>query len=253
IGASTPEAQREVAIEIARGVRDALLDGDLAGAVNLPSVAADERPRTEALLDLARRLGQLLGDLSDGATESISARYTVPAGAMSELLVAAALEGFLTTRLAGPLNLINAALLAEERGIEVSRSHVRAEGRGKNWIELAADSGGVRRSVAGKLTSRGEPRLLRIDGFRVEVTPGGTLLFVRNDDVPGVIGGIGTILGGAGVNIGEFHQARDREAGEALGVVSLDAGLSPERLKALGAVPGVRDVRQVKLADRPGQ
>lgn len=253
IGASTPEAQREVAIEIARAVRDALLDGDFAGAVNLPSVAADERPRTEALLDLARRLGHLLGELSDGATESIAVRYTAPRGAMSQLIISAALEGFLTPRLAGPLNLINAALLAEDRGIEVSRSRVRPEGRGKNWIELTADSGGVRRSVAGKLTSRGEPRLLRIDGFRVEVTPAGTLLFVRNDDVPGVIGGIGTILGGAGVNIGEFHQARDREQGEALGVVSLDAGLSPERLSALRDVPGVRDVRQVKLADRPGQ
>jgi D-3-phosphoglycerate dehydrogenase len=177
-------------------------------------------------------------------------RYTGPPGAVFQLVISAALEGFLTPRLAGPLNLINAGLLAEERGIEVSRSRVRTEGRGKNWIEVTADSDGEKRSVAGKLTNRGEPRLLRIDGFRVEVSPGGTLLFVRNDDVPGVIGGIGTILGGAGVNIGEFHQARDRELGEALGVVSLDAGLSPERLAALRDVPGVRDVRQVKLADR---
>ena len=251
IGASTPEAQREVAIEIARAVRDALLDGDFAGAVNLPSVAPEERPLTEALLDLARRLGHLLGELADGATESIGVRYTGPPGAVFQLVISAALEGFLTPRLAGPLNLINAGLLAEERGIEVSRSRVRTEGRGKNWIEVTADSDGEKRSVAGKLTSRGEPRLLRIDGFRVEVTPGGTLLFVCNDDVPGVIGGIGTILGSAGVNIGEFHQARDRALGEALGVVSLDAGLSPERLAALRDVPGVRDVRQVKLADRP--
>ena len=250
IGASTPEAQREVAIEIARAVRDALLDGDFAGAVNLPSVAPEERPLTEALLDLSRRLGHLLGELADGATESIGVRYTGPPGAVFQLVISAALEGFLTPRLAGPLNLINAGLLAEERGIEVSRSRVRPEGRGKNWIEVTADSDGEKRSVAGKLTNRGEPRLLRIDGFRVEVSPGGTLLFVRNDDVPGVIGGIGTILGGAGVNIGEFHQARDRELGEALGVVSLDTGLSPERLAALRDVPGVRDVRQVKLADR---
>jgi D-3-phosphoglycerate dehydrogenase len=239
-----------VAIEIARAVRDALLDGDFAGAVNLPSVAPEERPLTEDLLDLARRLGHLLGELADGATESIGVRYTGPPGAVFQLVISAALEGFLTPRLAGPLNLINAGLLAEERGIEVSRSRVRTEGRGKNWIEVTADSDGEKRSVAGKLTNRGEPRLLRIDGFRVEVSPGGTLLFVRNDDVPGVIGGIGTILGGAGVNIGEFHQARDRELGEALGVVSLDAGLSPERLAALRDVPGVRDVRQVKLADR---
>ena len=253
VGASTPEAQREVAIEIARAVRDALLAGDFGGAVNLPSVPPEDRPRADALLDLARRLGRLLGELADGATSRIGVRYTGPAGAMHQLVIAASLEGFLSHRLAGPLNLINASLLAEERGIEVSRSRVRPEGRGKNWIELTSESGEVRRSVAGKLTSQGEPRLLRIDGFRVEVTPHGTLLFVRNDDVPGVIGGLGTILGAAGVNIGEFHQARDRDHGEALGVVSLDDGLAPEWIAALREVPGVRDVRQVKLDDPESQ
>lgn len=247
LGASTPEAQREVAIEIARAVRDALLEGDLAPAVNLPSVAPEDRPRMEALLDLARRLGRLLDELTDGATETVGVRFTGPPGAVFQLVVSAAMEGFLSRRLAGPLNLINATLLAQERGIEISRARVRAEGRGRDWVEISADLGGTRRSVAGKLTSRGDPRLLRIDGFRVEVTPRGTLLFVRNDDVPGVIGGLGTILGSAGVNIGEFHQARDRERSEALGVVSLDAELPPERLDEIREVPGVRDARQVRL------
>ena len=248
LGASTPEAQREVAIEIARAVRDALLEGDLAPAVNLPSVTSEERPKAEALLELARRLGLLLGELTDGPTEAISVRYTGPPGAVFQLVVSAALEGFLSRRLAGPLNLINASFLAEERGIEVSRSRVRPEGRGKDWIELGSTSDGARRTVAGKLTSAGEPRLLRVDAYRVEVTPRGALLLVRNADVPGVIGAVGTILGGAGVNIGEFHQARDRDNGEALGVVSLDAALSADRLKALREIPGVRDVRQASLS-----
>jgi len=249
LGASTPEAQREVAIEIALAVRDALLEGDLGPAVNLPSVAPEDRPRAEHLLELARHLGCLLEGLSDGAVSSLGVRFTGPPGALFQLVVASAVEGFLSRRLAGPLNLINAVVLAEERGIEVSRTRVRTEGRGRDWVELTAEADGVRRSVAGKVTSRGELRLLRIDGFRVEVTPRGALLCVRNDDVPGVIGGIGTILGGAGVNIGEFHQARDRQRGEALGVVSLDAELSPERLSALREIAGVRDVRQVRLTD----
>lgn len=247
LGASTPEAQREVAIEIARAVRDALLEGDLGPAVNLPSVAPEDRPRTELLLELARHLGTLLEGLSDGPISSLGIRFTGPPGALFQLVVSAAVEGFLACRLAGPLNLINAVLLAEERGIEVSRTRVRSEGRGRDWIEVVAESDGVRRSVAGKVTSRRGLRLLRIDGFRVELTPRGALLCIRNDDVPGVIGGIGTILGGAGVNIGEFHQVRDRQRGEALGVVSLDAELSPDRLAALREVAGVRDVRQVRL------
>lgn len=247
LGASTPEAQREVAIEIAEAVRDALLEGNLGPAVNLPSVAPEDRRKTDAVLGLARALGRLLGDLVDGPTDEILVRYTGVRGAQAELAVSAALEGFLSRRLAGPLNLINAVLLAEERGIEISRSRVRPEGRGSDWIELTTRSGENRRSVTGKLTGGNEPRLLRVDDFRVEVTPRGPLLFVRNDDVPGVIGALGTILGGAGVNIGEFHQARCRENGEALGVITLDGELAADRLVALREVPGVRDVRQVTL------
>ncbi|MFW6084995.1 MAG: ACT domain-containing protein, partial [Gemmatimonadota bacterium] len=240
----------EVAIEIAEAVRDALLEGDLAPAVNLPTVPPEDRRKTDAVLELARGLGRLLGELTDGPTEEIVVRGTGPRGAQADLAVSAALEGFLSSRLAGPLNLINAVLLAEERGIEISRSRVRREGRGADWIELTARSGESHTSVAGKLTSREEPRLLRVDRFRVEVTPRGRLLFVRNDDVPGVIGSLGTILGGAGVNIGEFHQARDRDDGQALGVISLDGALSADHLAALRELPGVRDVRQVELGTR---
>ena len=247
LGASTPQAQREVAIEIAEAVRDVLLEGKLGSAVNLPTVAPEDRRKANAVLELARALGRLLGELSDGPTDEVVVRHTGPHGAQADIAVSAALEGFLSTRLAGPLNLINAVLLAEERGIEISRSRVRREGRGADWIELTARSGDRVRSVTGKLTSREEPRLLRVDGFRVEVTPRGWLLFVRNDDVPGVIGSLGTILGAAGVNIGEFHQARNREDGEALGVITLDGELSSDRLEELREIPGVHDVRQVGL------
>ena len=250
LGASTPEAQREVAIEIARAVRDALLQGDLRSAVNVPSVPAADRDRAGDVLDLARRLGAVLGELTAGATESISVRYTGGPGAMLQLVASAAVEGYLSRRLAGPLNVINALVLGEERGIEVSRSRVGPEGRGKDWIELTSVAGDEKRQVAGKLTARGEPRLLRVDAFRVEVTPAGTLLFVANEDVPGVIGALGTILAEAGVNIAEFHQSRDRDTGAALGVVSTDIELSADQLVRLRDIPGVKDVRQIRIGSR---
>jgi len=247
LGASTPEAQREVAIEIACAVRDALLQGDLRSAVNVPSVPTADADRAGDVLDLARRLGTVLGELTGGATETISVRYTGPPGALLQLVASAAMEGYLTRRLAGPLNVINALVLGEERGIEVRRSRVGPEGRGKDWIELTAVTGEESRQVAGKLTTRGEPRLLRIDSYRVEVTPVGTLLFVTNADAPGVIGSLGTILAEAGLNIAEFHQSRDRETGNALGVVSLDVELSADQMARLRRIPGVRDVRQVRI------
>ena len=250
LGASTPEAQREVAIEIARAVRDALLQGDLRSAVNVPHIPAADRDRAGEVLDLARRLGTVLGELTSGATESISVRYTGGPGAILQLVASAAVEGYLSRRLAGPLNVINALVLGEERGIEVKRSRVGPEGRGKDWIELTSVAGDETRLVAGKLTANGEPRLLRVDGFRVEVTPAGTLLFVANEDVPGVIGGLGTILAEAGVNIAEFHQSRDRDTGSALGVVSLDVDLSADQLVRLRGIPGVRDVRQIRIGTR---
>ncbi|MFQ5529320.1 MAG: phosphoglycerate dehydrogenase [Gemmatimonadota bacterium] len=250
LGASTPDAQREVAIEIARAVRDALLEGDLRSAVNVPAVPVADRDRAAEALDLARCLGTILGELTGGATESIAVRYTGAPGAMLHLVASAAVEGYLSRRLAGPLNVINALVLGEERGIEVSRSRVGPEGRGKDWIELTAVAESETRQVAGKLTARGEPRLLRVDGFRVELTPVGTLLFVANVDVPGVIGGLGTILADAGVNIAEFHQSRDRDAGQALAVVRLDVDLTGDQLARLRGIPGVRDVCQTRIGKR---
>jgi len=252
LGASTPEAQREVAIEIARAVRDALIDGNLRSAVNLPSVPLADEDRASQTLDLTRRLGIVLGELTRGATESIAVRYTGGPGAMLQLVASAAVEGYLSRRLAGPLNVINALMIGEERGIEVSRSRVGTEGRGKDWVELTAVAGEETRRVAGKLTANGEPRLLRVDGFRVELTPEGTLLFVANVDVPGVIGGLGTVLAEAGVNIAEFHQSRDRVSGKALGVVRFDVELSADQLARLGQIPGVQDVRQIRVGGRPG-
>ncbi|MDH3427353.1 MAG: ACT domain-containing protein, partial [Gemmatimonadota bacterium] len=212
---------------------------------------ADE-DRASQTLDLTRRLGIVLGELTRGATESIAVRYTGGPGAMLQLVASAAVEGYLSRRLAGPLNVINALMIGEERGIEVSRSRVGTEGRGKDWVELTAVAGEETRRVAGKLTANGEPRLLRVDGFRVELTPEGTLLFVANVDVPGVIGGLGTVLAEAGVNIAEFHQSRDRVSGKALGVVRFDVELSADQLARLGQIPGVQDVRQIRVGGRPG-
>jgi D-3-phosphoglycerate dehydrogenase len=115
------------------------------------------------------------------------------------------------------------------------------------WIEVAVHGKDSERTISGSLREDGSATLVRVDGYPVNVSPIGSLLFIWNRDVPGVIGRVGTRLGNAGVNIGEFHQSRDADSGEALAVIGLDAGLPAELLQQLLALEDLLDVRQVDL------
>ncbi|MEJ2482131.1 MAG: phosphoglycerate dehydrogenase [Gemmatimonadota bacterium] len=247
LGASTPEAQREIAIEIAYAMRDALLEGKLRNAVNVPSAGGADLERLRPVIDLARRLGVVAAELSESRIERLSVRFAgqVPSGL--RLVASAVAEGLLKRSLAGPLNLVNSLLLAEERGIEVVRSRVKPLIGHSAWIEVSVQGKEMNRTIAGSLREDGSATLVRVDGYPVNVSPVGFLLFVWNRDVPGVIGRVGTRLGDAGVNIGEFHQSRDAVSGKALAVIGTDDGLPPELLLQLRSLDDLLDVRQVDL------
>jgi D-3-phosphoglycerate dehydrogenase len=247
LGASTPEAQREIAIEIAHAMRDALLEGKLRNAVNVPSAGTGDMDRLRPVIELGRRLGMLAAELSDDRPDRVSVRLAGQMPSGLRLVASAVAEGLLRRSLAVPLNLVNALLLAEERGIEIVRSRIKPVSGHEAWIEVGARGGGTERTIAGSLGEDGSATLVRVDSYPVNVSPAGSLLFVWNRDVPGVIGRVGTRLGDAGVNIGEFHQSRDADSGEALAVIGLDVGLAPELLRELLAIPDVLDVRQVEL------
>jgi len=247
LGASTPEAQREIAIEIAHAMRDALLEGKLRNAVNVPSAGTGDMDRLRPVIELGRRLGMLAAELSDDRPDRVSVRLAGQMPSGLRLVASAVAEGLLRRSLAVPLNLVNALLLAEERGIEIVRSRIKPVSGHEAWIEVGARGGGTERTIAGSLGEDGSATLVRVDSYPVNVSPAGSLLFVWNRDVPGVIGRVGTRLGDAGVNIGEFHQSRDADSGEALAVIGLDVGLAPELLRELAAIPDVLDVRQVEL------
>ena len=247
LGASTPEAQREIAIEIARAMRDALLEGNLRNAVNVPSAGTADLERLRPVIDLGRRLGMVAAELSESRIERVSVRLAGQMPSGLRLVASAVAEGLLRRSLAGPLNLVNSLLLAEERGIEVVRSRVKPLAGHSAWIEVAVHGKDSERTISGSLRDDGSATLVRVDGYPVNVSPVGSLLFVWNRDVPGVIGRLGTRLGDAGVNIGEFHQSRDADSGEALAVIGLDTGLPAELLQQLMAVEDLLDVRQVDL------
>jgi D-3-phosphoglycerate dehydrogenase len=247
LGAATMEAQREVALEIARRVRDALVAADLTAALNVPQIDPEERARLEPLLELGRRLGVVLSALTDGRCQRLEVRYAGSMRRVLRLLAAASLEGYLRSTVASPLNLVNALAVADERSIDVARVRRRRIADYANYVELTATGGPREQVVGGALLEEGHRRLTRIGRFHVDAMPRGNLVLVKNRDMPGVIGEVGSCLGEAEVNIAEYHLARTEAGGEALGVIRTDAPLSTEILEELSGLPSVIAIRQVVL------
>jgi D-3-phosphoglycerate dehydrogenase len=247
LGAATHDAQREVAIEIAAAVRAALLDGDYSAAVNMPPYDRGDRDRLRPVLDLAERLGSVLGEVIQGGVGEVSVRYGGEVQRGLRLISSAVLMGLWKVRLDTSINLINALPLARERGISVSRARVGEITGYRGTLEVTARSGDESHVVTGGVAADGHLRLRRIDGYRVEVEPRGYLLIFQNRDEPGVVGEVGTRLGAAGVNIAEFHQARDPSTGDSLAVLSLDQRPGPDLLADLRSLPPILWARGVRL------
>jgi len=244
IGASTAEAQRNVAVDVCRAVRDALLHGELSRSINVASdTLGDGRWREvqPAMLVAQRAAAVTRAILADQGLRAVR-RLGVRCGSAlidaGDLLLAASaigvLEGVVET---DRLNLINARTLAEARGLELSVGE-SALGH-PHAIEVSLSGGMQELAVAGIASPDSSPRLTRIGSFHVDVTPRQTLIVLTNHDVPGVIGRVGTLLGSAGVNIAEYHQARLAQGGEALAAISVDGTAGAPLRKQLLELPDV--------------
>jgi len=248
LGAATVEAQQNVAIEISTAVLNALVNDDLSGAVNAPAIAGEEMRRLRPMLELAERLGALCAALSDGPLRRVEVRYAGTSDEAIRPLASAALIGVLSNVVGrGAVNLVNSIHLAEARGITVERGRTGPVRDYGEYLELRLSGGGEECQVAGALLAERHPRIVRINDFHVDLHPRGTLIIIRNRDVPGVIGRVGTVLGNAAINIAEYHQARLQAGGPALAAVSVDGRIPADLLDQLRAVPDVFDARQVEL------
>ena len=249
LGASTEEAQQNVALEIAAAVRDALLEGDLSRAVNAPGVGGERMRRLRPLLDLAERLGRIGATLAGPRLASVQVRYAGREDDALQPLAASALIGVLSEVLGeGAVNVVNALHLANGRGIAVERTRLSPRNDYAEYLEvrLTCDDGATTR-VGGAVLEGAHPRVVRIGEYHVDIHPRGELILLRNRDVPGVIGRVGTALAEARVNIGQYHVARLEAGGEALAAIGVDIRLSPAMLDTLRALPEVTAVRQVGL------
>jgi D-3-phosphoglycerate dehydrogenase len=252
IGASTREAQRNVAVDACEAVRDALLRGDLSRSLNVTMPAGDWA-QLQPVVELARRSAAvartLLDDRGARALESITLRRGADLhGAGTSLLSAAALGALEGVVDESRLNLINARAVASSRGIalgiaeDTMPAHPRA-------LEVRICAAGEEMRVGGVAPLDAPARLSQVGPFHVDVAPRETLIVLTNRDVPGVIGHVGTALGSAGVNIAEYHQARLKEGGEALAVISVDGPGGPELRATLLAIPDVQSASVIRFPD----
>jgi len=248
LGASTAEAQRNVAIEACAAVRDALLTGDLSAAMNAAGVGGPALGDIRPLLQLADRLGRMGRALLPTAVSAMELRYSGPREEVARPLLLSALQGAMSNVLdSRAINLVNAQHVAAERGIETAWTHVSRQHEHGEEIELRMEAGNRGTRIGGSLLGEAYGRITRIGAFRVDVAPRGTLIVLRNRDVPGVIGRVGTLLGEAGVNIAEYHQARLQAGGEALAAVQVDSSISAELLEKLCSFPEILDATQVVM------
>jgi len=252
IAGSTGEAQEAVGIQIARQVREYLKLGVVQNAVNLPSLSHEEYVQLAPYIDLASRLGSFLAQTGKGGIESIQLYYGgMLTEAKTELVRNSAIAGLLAG--SENVNRINAAAVAEERGIRVHEEKQDGHrGGAANLLAVELRSAGGTSHATATVIHDAQPRLLEFDGIDVEAPLEGNLLVCRNLDVPGVIGKIGTILGEQGVNIANFALGRDRSGVkpvQALAVVQVDAPVSQDVLNALMKIEALLEAKLVTLPE----
>lgn len=248
LGASTSEAQELVATEISEAVRAALAEGDLTRALNAPAIGGATMRALAPLFDLGQALGRLSWALSPGAANEVEVRYAGDSDEALEPLTAYVLMGLLRNVLGDDqVNFVSAVHLARQRNIGVARTRMSTHADYTEYVEVVvrAERGDLR--LAGALLGDVHPRIVRIADYHVDVVPTGTLIVLRNDDVPGVIGRVGTLLGDHSINIAGYHQARLSRGGEALAAIAADGEVTGDVRTALLALPEVTTATVVRL------
>jgi len=239
LGASTEEAQVNVAIQVAEQMSDYLLTGAVVNALNMPSVSAEEAPRLMPYMKLAELLGSFAGQLTESGLKSVTIEYEGHAAELNcKPLTSAALKGLLSPLL-DSVNMVNAPVMASERGIGVSEVRTDREGDYQTLIRLTVVTENQSRSVAGTLFGGDRPRIVDVKGVPMEAGLGSHMLYVTNEDKPGLIGRLGTVLGDAGLNIATFQLGRTATGGDAIALVEVDQEVPADVLKAVAALPNV--------------
>ncbi|MDO5621267.1 MAG: NAD(P)-dependent oxidoreductase, partial [Paracoccus sp. (in: a-proteobacteria)] len=233
LGASTTEAQENVALQVAEQMSDYLLTGAVSNALNMPSVTAEEAAVMGPWIKLAGHLGAFIGQMTDEPIKAINILYDgVVADMNLNALNAAVIAGVM--KATNPdANMVSAPVVAKDRGIQIATTHQDSQGAYDGYIKVTCVTDSRERSIAGTVFSDGKPRFIQIRGINVDAEIGAHMLYTRNKDVPGVIGALGGILGEQGVNIANFTLGRAGAGGDAIAILYLDEALPEAAMRAL--------------------
>lgn len=247
LGASTYEAQISVAVDVAEAIVKALRGEPVATAVNAPMFKGDNFERVAPYLDLCERLGRLFTGLFGGGFERVEIAYRGSAAAFdSRALTPAVLKGMLDPVLHEQVNYINAKIFAEERGIHVTETKESRSPVYENLITITGHGKGSDMYVSGTVAQGGGPTLVDISGYRLNISGSGLMLIARNEDRPGIIGIVGTVLGRANVNIAFMQVGRKVSGGDAVMVLGVDTHIDDELLAELNQIEALSDIRLVE-------
>jgi D-3-phosphoglycerate dehydrogenase / 2-oxoglutarate reductase len=247
LGAATTEAQENVALQIAEQMADFLLTGAVSNAVNMPSLTAEEAARLKPYMILAEQLGSFAGQLTETGIRAVEIEYE---GAVADLnvrpLTATALTGLLAPQLA-TVNPVNAPVICRQRDIRVSETRHADAGDYLNLIRVTVTTERRQRSVAGTVFAGSKPRVVDVEGIPLEAELGHHVLFVRNYDKPGFIGGLGRTLGESEVNIATLHLGRTAPGREAIALIQLDQPLTGALIDAVRRLPNVIQAKAMRF------
>ena len=247
LGASTDEAQVNVALQVAEQLSDYLLDGGITNALNVPSLSAEEAPKLKPYMALAEELGSLVGQLEGDRIQSVAVEVEGHAAELNQKPITAAVLAGLMRVYSDTVNMVNAPFLAKERGLDVREVRHDREGDYQTLVRVTVKTENGDKSVAGTLFGNAQARLVELFGIKVEADLAGHMLYIVNQDAPGFIGRLGSTLGEANVNIGTFHLGRRNQGGEAVLLLSVDGVVNETVLNDICKLAGVKTVKLLRF------
>jgi D-3-phosphoglycerate dehydrogenase len=247
LGASTTEAQEKVALQVAEQMANYLLTGSVVNALNMPSVSAEDMPKLRPYMGLASQIGSFAGQITESALKAAIIEYEGHAARQNITpLTALVLEGLLSP-LMESVNMVNAPTIAKARDIDVSEVKHERGGAYQTLIRLTVVTEAQSRTIAGTLFNGDQPRIVEIKGIPMDAQLRPNMLFITNEDKPGFIGGLGTVLGDAGINIATFHLGRNQAGGNAIALIEVDEPPSEDVLAKVNAIPHVMRVKALRF------
>ncbi len=248
LGASTEEAQVNVAIDVAETVRDALLDKGLRNAVNMPSLDPEEFKTIKPYINLAEKIGSMHAQLVKGHIKKVEVRYIGDAAEFKvEPITAALIKGMLTPILQETVNYVNAPIIAKDRGMNIveSKAGEIEDFASLIWVKVKSDK--ATNAIAGTIFLKSDPRIVKINNYYVEAVPEGYMLVIYNKDVPGIIGQIGTILGRNKINIAGMSFGREKPGENSISLLNVDSEVPKDVLEEIRKAKNIDDVTMIKL------